>query len=41
MNYQDFIRVHRESNADITIASLACEEDVASAFGLMKVDNTG
>eukprot|EP01023_Acetabularia_acetabulum_P029989 TRINITY_DN2826_c0_g2_i3.p1 TRINITY_DN2826_c0_g2~~TRINITY_DN2826_c0_g2_i3.p1 ORF type:complete len:541 (-),score=99.46 TRINITY_DN2826_c0_g2_i3:1213-2751(-) len=41
MNYQDFIRVHRESDADITIASLACSEDVAQAFGLMKVDETG
>eukprot|EP01024_Parvocaulis_polyphysoides_P007805 TRINITY_DN12296_c0_g1_i1.p1 TRINITY_DN12296_c0_g1~~TRINITY_DN12296_c0_g1_i1.p1 ORF type:complete len:327 (-),score=43.48 TRINITY_DN12296_c0_g1_i1:282-1262(-) len=41
MNYQDFVRVHRESNADITIASLACDEDRASAFGLMKTDDAG
>ena len=41
MNYQHFIRKHRESGADITVSALPCDEAKAQAFGLMKIDETG
>lgn len=41
MDYRDFVRKHRESGAAITIAALPCEEEQASAFGLMKIDKDG
>lgn len=41
MDYRDFVRKHKESGAAITIAALPCDEKVASAFGLMKIDETG
>lgn len=40
-NYQDFVREHREKKADITVAALPCDPQRASAFGLMKIDDTG
>lgn len=40
-NYQDFVREHRETGADITVAALPCDPARASAFGLMKIDNSG
>ena len=41
MDYRDFVRKHKETGAAITIAALPCDEKVASAFGLMKIDGTG
>lgn len=41
MDYRDFVRKHRESGAAITIAALPCDEKRASAFGLMKIDESG
>ena len=41
MDYQEFIRAHRESGADITVAALPMDERRAEAFGLMKIDGTG
>eukprot|EP00879_Flechtneria_rotunda_P008433 GHRR01008834.1.p1 GENE.GHRR01008834.1~~GHRR01008834.1.p1 ORF type:complete len:440 (+),score=131.05 GHRR01008834.1:586-1905(+) len=41
MDYKDFVRKHRESGAAITIAALPCDEKRASAFGLMKINETG
>lgn len=41
MDYRDFVRAHRESNAAITIAALPCDEKRASSFGLMKIDGEG
>lgn len=41
MDYADFVRHHRASNAAITIAALPCEESIASAFGVMKIDGSG
>ena len=41
MDYQKFIQVHRESNADITVAALPMDEKRATAFGLMKIDSEG
>jgi glucose-1-phosphate adenylyltransferase len=41
MNYADFIRQHRESRADITLAVVPVDETRASEFGLMKIDQNG
>ena len=41
MDYQNFIAAHRNAEADITVAALPCTEEDASAFGLMKIDDTG
>ncbi len=41
MDYRAFVRKHRETGAAITIAALPCEEKVETAFGLMKIDDTG
>ena len=41
MDYRDFIKAHRDSGADITVAALPMDERRASAFGLMKIDETG
>ena len=41
MNYADFIRRHRERNADITLSVVPVEEARASDFGLMKIDGNG
>jgi glucose-1-phosphate adenylyltransferase len=40
-NYQDFVREHRETDSDITVAALPCDPERASAFGLMKIDDKG
>ena len=36
-----FVSKHREVNADITIGCLPVDEERASDFGLMKIENTG
>ncbi|KAF5839750.1 nucleotide-diphospho-sugar transferase [Dunaliella salina] len=41
MDYRDFVRKHKDSNAAITIAALPCAEKEASAFGLMKINAEG
>ena len=41
MNYQDFVNRHRMTGADITVAALPTDEKKASAFGLMKIDDSG
>ncbi|XP_030470470.1 glucose-1-phosphate adenylyltransferase large subunit 3, chloroplastic/amyloplastic-like isoform X2 [Syzygium oleosum] len=41
MDYMDFVQNHRESGADITIASLPVDDRRASDFGLVKIDNKG
>lgn len=41
MDYQKFIQVHRETNADITVAALPMDETRATAFGLMKINDQG
>ncbi|HEX2226856.1 MAG TPA: glucose-1-phosphate adenylyltransferase [Candidatus Binatia bacterium] len=41
MNYGDFIRRHRETEADITLSVVPVEEPRASDFGLMKIDESG
>ena len=41
MDYSLFVQRHRETNADVTISVLPCDEKRASAFGLMNIDDTG
>nr|ABN59380.1 cytosolic small subunit ADP glucose pyrophosphorylase [Triticum aestivum] len=41
MDYEKFIQAHRESDADITVAALPVDEERATAFGLMKIDEEG
>lgn len=41
MDYSKFVQHHRETNADITISVVPIDEQRASAFGLMKIDDNG
>jgi glucose-1-phosphate adenylyltransferase len=41
MDYRDFVQRHRESGADITLSVVPVDEQRASSFGLMKVDDSG
>ncbi|HZG40657.1 MAG TPA: glucose-1-phosphate adenylyltransferase [Nodosilinea sp.] len=41
MDYRKFVRHHRETNADITLAVLPVDDTRASSFGLMKIDQSG
>jgi glucose-1-phosphate adenylyltransferase len=41
MDYGEFIRRHRETNADITISVVPMDNRRASDFGLMKIDSSG
>ena len=41
MDYEAFVRHHRVTDADITVAALPMDEERAEAFGLMKIDATG
>lgn len=40
MDYKKFIQRHRETNADITLSVLPVDNQRASSFGLMKVDDS-
>ena len=41
MDYSLFVKAHRAAGADITVAALPCIEEEATAFGLMKIDDSG
>lgn len=41
MNLNEMLRVHHESKAAVTVAMKAVPEEQTSAFGIMKVDETG
>lgn len=41
MDYSKFIQRHRETNADITISVVPMDEERASDFGLIKIDDNG
>ena len=41
MDYSKFVEHHRQTNADITLSVVPIDEKRASAFGLMKIDDTG
>ena len=41
MDYAQMLETHRESNADATVAVIPVAEEQTSAFGILKMDNTG
>lgn len=41
MDYRQFIERHRQTNADITLSVVPMDEERASDFGLMKIDDKG
>ncbi len=41
MDYMKFVQKHRDTDADITVAAIPCDEKRAGDFGLMKIDATG
>lgn len=41
MDYRQFIQRHRETQADITLSVVPIDEERASDFGLMKIDDSG
>lgn len=41
MDYRLFIERHRQTNADITLSVLPIDEERASSFGLMKINDNG
>jgi glucose-1-phosphate adenylyltransferase len=41
MDYSKFVEHHRKTGADITLSVVPIDEKRASAFGLMKIDDTG
>ncbi|MCW6052194.1 glucose-1-phosphate adenylyltransferase [Lyngbya sp. CCAP 1446/10] len=41
MDYEKFVKRHRETNADITLSVLPMDEKRASDFGLTKIDDNG
>lgn len=41
MDYGDFVKRHRETNADITISVIPIDHKRASDFGLMKINDDG
>jgi len=41
MDYRQFLQRHNESNADVTVSVIACDERAASEFGLLKTDENG
>ena len=41
MDYKKFVQHHRDTNADITLSVLPVDQKKATAFGLLKTDETG
>ncbi len=41
MDYSAFIRHHIETNADLTVSVIPCDETRATGFGLLKTDDSG
>ncbi|MBF2000933.1 MAG: glucose-1-phosphate adenylyltransferase [Synechococcales cyanobacterium C42_A2020_086] len=41
MDYRQFIQRHRDTNADVTISVVPMDEERASDFGLVKIDDNG
>lgn len=41
MDYLKFVEHHRETDADITLGCLPCNDERAQDFGLMKIDEEG
>jgi glucose-1-phosphate adenylyltransferase len=41
MDYREFLNRHMETDADVTVSVIPCEETSASEFGLLKTDEAG
>lgn len=41
MDYREYIEKHRSTGADITLSVIPVDDDRASSFGLMKIDDEG
>ena len=41
MDYRQFLELHEQSKADVTVSVIPCEAREASEFGLLKTDETG
>jgi glucose-1-phosphate adenylyltransferase len=41
MDYRDFLARHYNTNADVTVSVIPCEQKPASEFGLLKTDENG
>ena len=41
MNYLDMLKTHQESKADVTLAALPMDAEQASAFGIVRVSDSG
>ncbi|MGG6268224.1 glucose-1-phosphate adenylyltransferase [Leptolyngbya sp. AN03gr2] len=41
MDYREFVQRHRDTGADITLSVVPMDDDRASDFGLMKIDEAG
>jgi len=41
MDFKAMLQTHRESNADATVAVIPVAQEQTSAFGILKMDNTG
>ncbi|MCA8986811.1 MAG: glucose-1-phosphate adenylyltransferase [Planctomycetaceae bacterium] len=41
MDYQDMIRTHKESKADVTIGALPVDREAARGFGIMRLNDQG
>lgn len=41
MDYRDLINTHMESSADVTIAALPVNQEMAGGLGIMRIDNSG
>jgi glucose-1-phosphate adenylyltransferase len=41
MDYRQFLQRHHDTNADVTVSVIPCEESPASEFGLLKTDEHG
>ena len=41
MDYRDFLQVHWDTDADVTVSVIPCTAEAASEFGLLKTDHTG
>ncbi|MCA9077294.1 MAG: glucose-1-phosphate adenylyltransferase [Planctomycetaceae bacterium] len=41
MDFQDMLRTHREAGADVTIAGLPVDREMAASFGIMRLNDSG
>ncbi|MCW5967707.1 MAG: glucose-1-phosphate adenylyltransferase [Blastocatellales bacterium] len=41
MDYREFLRRHMETNADVSVSVIPCDEERATGFGLLKTNDEG